>query len=188
MPDELPVHVSRDELHELAVPSTFEAHSSFDVQLVNHGEPLHLHLHLDDALSEVAAIDASNHYVEGDSARVVRVHVDEGKLSTTPVRGKLKVASAYGAETRWIDVVLAEPDDDDDSVRVDESLSTPQPREEPADTGGILDRPELPVLGLGLVALTVALAAALVLGDTLILAGSLVVLGGVLLALFILLR
>ena len=183
------MHVNRASLHALEVPATFEAEGSFDILLTNHGESLHLHVHLDDALSEVATIDAGNHYVEGETQRAVRVHVDEDRLTEEPHHGKIKVVSAYGAETRWIDVELARPTPEDEGVTVDESLGEPaagpaggEPSPAPA-----LDRPELPVLALGLVALVVAVLAAVFIRNTLVLVGSLVVLGGVLLALVVLL-
>ena len=80
MTDELPVHISREELHTLEVPGSFQATGPFDVRLINHGESLHIHLHLDDPLSNVAAIDAGNHYVERDSQRYVHVDVDTDRL------------------------------------------------------------------------------------------------------------
>ena len=187
MTDELPVHISRDELHALEVPESFQAADSFDVRLINHGESLHVHLHLDDPLSEVAAIDASNHFVERESQRFVRVTVDTDRLDGTSHVGKLKVASAYGAETRWIDVEIVEPDETRNSVQVDESLAQPQRR--PArEESSPLPGPQLLVFGLGALALVVALVAALVIQETLVLVGSLIVLGGVLVALFFLLQ
>jgi len=185
--DELPVHVSRESIHSLDVPASFEAHDSFDVVLTNHGEPVHVHVHLDDALSEVASVDASNHYVEGESRRAVRVHVDGDALPDDPVLGKLKVASGYGAVTRWVDVELSTPQKEETTVEVDESLAQPQPRREPEETDPVLGRPELPVLGLGALALVVAVLAAVVVEDTLVLLGALAVLGGVLVALYALL-
>ncbi len=185
MPPELTVHVNRDGLHSLSVPASVEVDGSFDVALVNHGESLHVHLHLDDGLSQLGRIDATNHYVEGGSTRVVRIQVDESALSTDPIRGKLKVASAYGAETRWVDVDLREEDDNDQSVTVDKSLSTPAPAVEEPEPG-LLARPEVPVVALGLLALAVAIVAIVVLSDTLVLLGSLVVLAGVLIALYFL--
>lgn len=187
MPADLPVHVNRDELHSLEIQPSLEAHGSFDVRLVNHGESVHVHLHLDDGLSQVASIDASNHYVEGETARAVRVAVDEAALGEDPLRGKLKVAVGYGAETRWIDVELAEPTDDDTEVTVDESLTTPPPTTEEPEPS-VLQRPEVPVLALGVVALAVALVAALVLNETIVLVGALVVLAGVVVALYFLSR
>ncbi|MEF8787243.1 MAG: hypothetical protein V5A45_15035 [Haloarculaceae archaeon] len=187
MPDELPVHVSRQDLHALEVPASFEASRSFDVVLVNHGESLHVHLHLDDALSDVATMDASNHYVEGESQRAVRVTVDTDRLPDDGIFGRLKVASAYGAETRWIDVELEPPVEERKTVEVDESLAQPQPRETESETETSLARPELPVLVLGGVALLVAALTALIIGDLLVTLGSLVVLAGVLVATYFLL-
>lgn len=187
MPAELPVHVNREELHTIEVQPGFEAGGSFDVRLENHGESVHVHLHLDDGLSRVASIDASNHYVEGEMARVVRVTVDESALTAEPIRGKLKVAAAYGAETRWVDVELAESEEEDDEVTVDESLAKPSPTEVESEPS-LLGRPEVPVVALGAVALAVALIAALVLSETVVLVGALVVLAGVVVALYFLSR
>ncbi|PSQ61038.1 MAG: hypothetical protein BRD23_01000 [Halobacteriales archaeon SW_9_67_25] len=187
MTEELPVHVSRTELHSLDVPASTEAHGPFDVVFVNHAEAVHVHLHLDDTLSEVAAIEASNHYIDGESRRAVRVHVDEAALPEEAVIGKLKIASGYGARTRWVDVELSAPPEEESAVEVDESLARP-PAPEPDESGSpLLARPELPVLALGAVALAVALAATLVLDQTAVLVGALAVLGGVLVALFLLL-
>ena len=187
MTDELPVHVSRQELHALEVPASFETSESFDVMLVNHGESLHVHLHLDDTLSEVATMDASNHYVEGDSQRAVRITVDTERLPDDGVFGRLKVASAYGSETRWIDIELEPPAQERKTVEVDEALAHPQPKAEESETESPLARPEMPVLALGGVALVVAALAALFVGDTLVVLGALAVLAGVLVALYFLL-
>lgn len=186
MTDELPVHISREELHTLEVPASFEAMGSFDVRLVNHGESLHVHVHLDDPLSEVAAIDAGNHYVEGETERRVRVTVDESRLGEEPLLGKLKVASAYGAQTRWIDVELSEPDPEAESVRVDESLAQPQTTVDESEP--IIENPAALVLGLGFVAVLVAIVAAVSIADPFVAGGALVVIGGVLVALFFLLQ
>lgn len=186
MSDELAVHISRDELHALEIPDTFETDTSFDVVLVNHGPSLHVHLHLDDDLSTVATIDAGNHYVEGESQRVVHVDVDPGHIPADGMFGKLKVVSAYGSETRWIDVQLTKPAEQTSSVEVDESLAEPQPREPEPRSQSPVDRPALPVLALGGVALVVALLVAVVIQQTLVTVGALAVVGGVLVALYVL--
>jgi len=183
---ELPVHVSRDELHAVEVPESFEASGSFDIRITNHGQSVHVHLHLDDRLSQLASIDAGNHYVESESERYVRVNADTEGIGDKTLRGKLKVVTAYGATTRWVDVELSEPEDDPEPVQVDASLSTPP--QETSESEPLIDRPEIPVLVLGGVALLIAAVAAFVVQSTPILLGSLVVLGGVLAALFLLLR
>lgn len=186
MTDELPVHINREELHALDVPTSFESAGAFDIRLINHGEPLRVHLHLDDSLSSVASIEASNHYVEGDTERYVRVEVDESGLDEQGTLGKLKVVSGYGAKTRWIDVELTEPDPQTKSVTVDESLAQPQqpePQSEP-----VVQNPAALVLGLGLVALVLAIVAVVFIQEPVVILGALVVLGGVMLALYFLLR
>lgn len=186
MTGELPVHVSREELHSLDVPASFEVGEPFDVTFENHGPSVHVHLHLDDALSEFASIEANNHYVEGGSRRAVRINVKTGALPSEPVLGKLKVVSGYGAQTRWIDVELTPPDEGTSEVEVDESLAKPPAPEEPDDEGSLLDRPELPVLVLAGLALAVAVLAAAFVGDPLVIVGALVVVVGVLVALYVL--
>ncbi|WP_336325875.1 DUF7524 family protein [Halovenus sp. HT40] len=185
MPDPLPVHVSREELHSLEVPPSFETTGSFDVRLINHAEALHIHLHLDDALSEVATLDAGNHYVEGESERYVRVAVDTDRIDGDELLGKLKVASAYGSQTRWVDVTVSKPDPEANTVEVDESLATPQPKTDDTD---LSLSPAVPMLGLGALAVVLFAVAALLFDGTVLLVGGVVVVGGVLSALFFLIR
>lgn len=185
MPDSLPVHVSREELHSLDVPPSFETTGSFDVRLLNHAESLHVHLHLDDDLSEVATLDAGNHYVEGDSERYVRVTVEPDRVDGDELLGKLKVASAYGSQTRWVDVIIKKPDPEANTVQVDESLATPQPK---ADNEGRSIPRAVPILALGGLALVLLAVAALLFDGTVVLVGGIIVVGGILSALFFLLR
>lgn len=191
MPDTLPVHVNREELHGLEVPNEFETTDSFEIRLQNHGESVHVHLHLDDALSEVARLEANNHHVEADSTRSVTVDV----VGSPPARGKLKVVTAYGATTRYVDVILEEPPEAADPVAVDESLSKPQPRERPTQSTTASETaldvplgPEVLVLALGGLALLMAVVAALVIDNTVVLLGSLAVLAGVLVAMYLLIE
>jgi hypothetical protein len=186
--DTLPVHISKGELHSLEVPTTVETTGSFDVVLINHGQALHVHLHLDEMLSKVADLEAGNHYVEGDSERRIRVEVHPDRLDGEEVLGKLKVASGYGAETRWVDVEVREPDPEAESVEVDESLATPQPRPDQDNSPGLSERLELPLLALGALAILIALGAALLVGQFVVVLGSGVLLAGLVVAAFFLLR
>jgi hypothetical protein len=179
VPAQLPVHVNRNGLHSLEVPERFETADSFDVRLINHGEAVHVHLHLDDALSTFGSIDANNHYVKADSERLVQVQVAPGGSGL----GKLKVATSYGAETRYVDVDVVEPDDGSDSVRVDESLAKPQPRPEPEP--GLIDDSRLPVLALGLFAVSIAAIAAFALDGTVVPLGAIGVVLAVALATYV---
>lgn len=182
MTDELPVQISREELHALEVPAAIEVAGSFDVRLVNHGQSCHVHLHLDDSLSEVAAIEAGNHFVEGNSERRVRVDIDTERIGESFL-GKLKVASAHGANTRWIDVEITEPEPVTKSVEVDESLAKPRPK--PTEPP-LIERPEVIALAVSAVGLGIAMIAGLAVGNVFVIVGSLVGLGGVLLALSVL--
>jgi hypothetical protein len=184
--DRLPVHLNRAELHAVEVPDSFETTGSFEIDLHNHGTSLHVHLHLDDALSAVADIEAANHFIDGETQRAVRVHVDGHE--ELPVRGKLKIASAYGAQTRYVDVELTEPEEERNTVQVDESLAEPpsDPDPEPGSSS-VVASPELVVLAFGVLAVLAAGAIAVVVDNTLVVAGAVVVLVGVLVGIYFLL-
>lgn len=174
MPDTLPVHVNRTSLHSLEVPDSFETAGSFDVELINHGEPIHVHLHLEDDLSGLASLEAPNHHVDRESTRPVRVTVNRPGSAF----GKLKIATGYGAKTRYVDIDLTEPTEQTTSVEVDESLSQPRERsaEKRPSTPSTSDWSlPLPILGLGAVALLAALTVAAVVGGTVAWVGAFVV-------------
>ncbi|SFR94304.1 hypothetical protein SAMN05216559_1494 [Halomicrobium zhouii] len=182
MPDTLPVHLNRESLHSLDVPTGIETDGSFDVLLVNHGEAVHVHLHLDDPLSRLATLDANNHYVQAESERPVRVTVDRGATG----HGKLKVVTSYGAETRYVDVDLVEPAESEQPVQVDESLSKPQPKEPESSSGpSLADRIGSPVFLLAGVALLLAAAVVAVVQSPIVQFGSAVVFFAVLVGLFL---
>jgi len=164
VPDRLPVHVNREQLHSLEVPPSFETSDSFVVEVRNHGEAGRVHLHLDGDLADIATLEANNYYVEANATQEIPVSVHHHRDAF----GKLKVVSGYGATTRWVDVELSEPDDAG-SVVVDEDLGKPGGGDGPAEPrdgerrteSPLADVPGLPVLGLGAVAVLVAVAAAL---------------------------
>ncbi len=155
------MHVNRDGLHSLETPDSFETAGGFDVRLINHGGAVHVHLHLDDALSDVAALEATNHYVREGADRLVRIDAEEGAVG----RGNLKVVTGYGARTRYVDVRLVEPEETGDRVRVDASLARPQPREAADDPDDGL-RDEATVVLLGGLALLAASAVAVLVPTT----------------------
>ena len=153
MTDSIAVAVNRDGLHTLAVPTEFEADGPFAVVLRNHGEAAHVHLNLDDRLSEVARIRATNHYVEGGESR--RIDVDVRDPSTWPdetVRGKLKVVVGHGQETHHVTVTL-DSTPPHGKVRVDPDLATPNANADPG-TPPVLRL--FPVVVLGGVAVSLA--------------------------------
>lgn len=117
----LTVDLNRENVHAIEAPDEYAATGGFTVELVNHGQPVHVHLHLDDALSRVASLSANNHYVEREGSRGVAVHsrgIDE------PVAGRLKIVTGYGNRTAYVTVTV-EPSTPDEGVTVDESLASP---------------------------------------------------------------
>jgi hypothetical protein len=151
--DTLAVEINRTGLHSLEAPASFETDGSFDVELRNRGESTHVHLHLDDALSSVARLGATNHYVRGNGVREVRVDVDapEG----TSQEGSLKVVVAHGAQTRYVTVTV---DTTTNEVRVDPELAQPSDPEPEGVLAGA-DPLTVSALGLGLVGVILALGA-----------------------------
>ncbi|WP_458189254.1 DUF7524 family protein [Haladaptatus sp. NG-WS-4] len=181
MPGTLPIHINREGLHDIDVATSFETDDSFTIALENHGAPVHTYVHLDDELSEVASLEATNHYVEAGTTEHVTVTVHGG-----PARGKLKVATGYGAESTYVDVSIAEPDDEEDSIPVDEKLSKPQRRNvdpEP-DSSELLKN--APLLVLAAFALILVIAVGAIVDGVVAVFGALVILAGLGVAAFFL--
>lgn len=175
MTDTLGVAVNRDGLHTLAVPDSFEADGPFVVELENYGEGTHVHLNLDDRLSEVARIRATNHYVEADESRPVSIEVrDSSEWPADTVRGQLKVVVAHGQETHYVDVTF-DRTPDKQPVEVDPELSRPQ-ADEPSNDRSLLAA--LPVVVLGGVALILAVGALFAGGGINFLLGAFAILAG----------
>lgn len=160
MTDTLVAEINRTNIHSLEVPDSFETAGSFVVELRNRGESTHVHLHLDDALSDVARLEANNHYVRADGTR--RVHVEVTVAETETVTGQLKVVTAYGAETRY--VRLSVDKSPPETVQVDPDLGKPQPRTDDVSLSTAFDFPLTVVSALGVAALGLAVGA-LVLAD-----------------------
>jgi hypothetical protein len=194
VPRTLSVHVSDDELHDIAVVTqSFETAGSFDVELVNHGRAVHVHLNLVEGLERGATLEATNHFVETETVRTVGVDVEEEAL---PASGKVKIVTGYGAETTYVDVTVREAEDRDDTVDIDERLAEPPNADAaPADREISVDSltsavspGTAPVFALAGVALLVALLASAVVDGVVALLGIAVVLVGVIAAGVILVR
>lgn len=155
MPDDLVVHLNRDGPHSIEVePPHFRAGGPFDVVLRNHGSALHVHLHLDDDLSRQATLGTTNHYVDEEAVRRVRVTIADPLES---VDGRLKLVTGYGSETAYARIELADIEPEDHQVRVDEALGQPPTSTEPDP---LVDAGDLPLLALGSIAVLVAAVAA----------------------------
>ncbi|WP_255196634.1 DUF7524 family protein [Halorarius litoreus] len=175
MTDTLVAEINRQRLHSLEVPESFETGGSFVVELRNRGESTHVHLHLDDSLSAVARLEANNHYVRAEATRRVRIEVDAPE--DTEITGRLKVVTAYGAETRYVTVTV--DNTPPNSVQVDPELGKPKPRDEESSPLAGLDPALLGVGLLGIVAVVLAVGAVFAADGLNIILGVLAVLAGI---------
>lgn len=126
----LTVELNEERPHDLSVTSTFAVRETFAVVLKNHGQPVHVHLNLDDELSRVATLSAGNHYIEGDEEKAVEVFVSP---TESPVHGTLKIVSGYGSETAYVDVTINPGPGDKPRVDIDDVLTQP---------GGVKPKPQ----------------------------------------------
>jgi hypothetical protein len=189
----LTVDLNRDRLHDVAATSTYTTDEAFYVALENHGEAVHIHLHLDDTLSTVATLEGSNHYVKAGDTETVRVDVDS---VDEPVTGKLKIVTGYGAETAYVDVTVEPFEEEKHTVQVDEDLAKPQRRErrerEPSlgeqFSGVTSSGNTLPLVAFAGLAILLALSVAIVVDSAIVFVGVGVVIGAVLVALALQLR
>lgn len=186
----LPVHLSRDTLHEIEAAESYEATGSFDVEITNHGRDAHPHLKLSDSLASVATLQEGNPYVaSGDS---VRIRVDATPRAE-PVTGILKIETGYGAESTGVRVTVRQATEEE--MPVDETLGKPQAEESQSRSSSDWSAPDLnfdsgtlPVAVLALVALAIAVVTGLVVEDVVVVAGVAVVLVAVVGAGVLLLR
>lgn len=100
-----------------------ETEGSFSIELVNHGTPAHVHLHLDDSLARVASIPSDNLFVEAGAEQLVRVNIADGQR---PVKGQIEVVTGYGAERANVNVNVIDPHPEGTEVAVDETLGARQ--------------------------------------------------------------
>ena len=197
MPESLPVRLNRDSLHDIQTRASFETTESFPILLHNGDAPVHVHLHLDDTLSQVASIPANNHFVDADSTRQVSVEIADGPR---PVEGQLKIVTGHGAETDYVSVSVVEPDEREDAVNVGATLADPTSRADEEGDGDDeserldFDLPDVslrenaPVAALGVFALAVAAGSATLSDSVTVLFGVLAVLGSVAAAGYMLVR
>ena len=122
----LDVELNGEAVHDIDAPESFVADGPFPIAFENAGQSTHVHLHFDDDLDRVTAVDEVNHYVADQATR--RVHVSTADVDE-PVRGKLKIVTGYGSNTQYVDVRIdPSPDAPSDPVVIDEELSAPPER------------------------------------------------------------
>ena len=202
MSPSLPVVLNRDHLHDVSVADRITASEPVSIEITNEGEAVHVHLHLDDELSTVASLEAGNHFVEGGTTRSVRLDV---RPASTPVTGRLRVVTGYGAETEFVTIRVEPATEEKTPVEVDEDLGRPQPQQTRGNGGGaslsgsmtgsfsdgdlsLPDAATLTVVALAVVAVVMALLVAAFVDSAAVLLGVGVVIGVVVAALFFLVR
>ncbi|RDI70849.1 DUF7524 family protein [Halopelagius longus] len=192
MSESLRVELNGEGLHTITAPPEFEADGPFVVVLENAGAAVHVHVHLDDALSAAARLESGNHYVEEGGTQRVRVGASS---RAEPVTGTLRVVTGYGAEEAHVRVTLDPAAAEKSEVEVDEEFSRP-PRREPESSPVDELREAIPVPSrtvvpfLGLVGLSLLVAAVVVatVDSTALVLGVGVVLGAMLVATAFLIR
>lgn len=186
--DTVTVDVNRGDLYAVEAPDSFETTGSFRIRLRNHGEPVHVHVRLDDALSEAVWLQTSNHYVEADGEREVLLESTGSDRGTT---GTLEIATGYGRERDAIEVTVRPPSEGE--VTVDQTLAEPggasdggrtrartHPNERSPASGLLPTRDDLPAVVLGALAvLLLVIGAALVAEDVAIVLGALILFAAV---------
>ena len=179
MPETLSVHLNREEPRDVAPEAaSLETDRSFVLSFENHGGPVHVHLHLNDALAAVARPTTTQIYVESGETRRVEISL---LPDHTPVKGYVDVSTGYGAEKARVNVAVTDPrKDGGPDVAVDDSLSEKQTTGAEASaspSGAAADVQPLAFAAFGVV---VAAVLALSVSDSLALAvGGLALLCGV---------
>ncbi|WP_339104394.1 hypothetical protein [Haloterrigena salinisoli] len=193
MSQEVTVHVNRGSTDSLE-PSvdSVATRGSFDLRLVSHGSPAHVHCRLDGDLQRIAALETPNYYVEGGGETIVPVSVSAEAIDE-PIDGALEVLIGYGSESVAVPVTVAPVPA---AVDVDESLAEPG-RGDSSPSPTALDRvlatsgldPGTLAIGvLGLVAVGIGTLTAAAIGGPVATAGAVIVVAGVVAALLLLAR
>lgn len=183
MRERLPVHLNRAEPRDVATEAAaLETDRSFVLEFENHGDSLHVHVQLDEALDDVADPAASQVYVEEGETRNLEITVDPDHPD---VEGELTLSTGYGKTETTIDVSLTDRrKDGGPTVAVDESLSE---KREQADTASGPEGEDLREFALATVGVLVAAAIALLVSDSAaIVVGVLAVLGGIAAGIYVL--
>lgn len=183
MPERLTVHLNRAEQRDVAPEATaLETDRSFVLEFENHGDPLHVHVQLDEALDAVADPAASQVYVDEGETRNLEISVDDDHPD---VEGALTLATGYGKTETTIDVTLTDRrKDGGPTVAVDETLS--EKRESEVTQGGPQGE-DLREFALATVGVLLAAAVALLVSDSAaLLVGLLALAGGIVAGVYVL--
>jgi hypothetical protein len=162
VPKTLSVHLNREGPRDLdPEAAALETDRSFVLEFVNHGQPLHVHVHPDDVLDGVVTPAETQVYVDEAETRSVDVAVPRG---AGPLEGRLQLVTGYGAEESAVAVsVTSERKDGGPDVAVDDTLTEKETPADP-DTAASVTQVVTPVALAG-VAVLVAAAAAIAVPD-----------------------
>jgi hypothetical protein len=177
VPDRLSVHLNREKPRDVAPEAvSLETDRSFVLEFQNHGGPIHVHVHLDDALASVADLTATQIYVEEGETRSVQISIPRDH---PPAKGYVELSTGYGAEQARVNVTVTDHrKDGGPDVAVDEALSE-KPESDPEEASTSLTAIAGPVTA-ATGAVVVAAAVAVAVSDSLaVLVGVLALLGAV---------
>ncbi|WP_254862105.1 DUF7524 family protein [Halovivax gelatinilyticus] len=184
--DPIAVHVNRFESGGVeATPPAIETDRSFELEISNHGDPVHVHVHASDELAGVVTVTEANPFVDTDETITLPIRVGG---HAGPKTGTIELSTRFGANTSAIDVTLTGGVDPGQRVTVDERLAKPPSREtDDADdrSSAVTPTPSsetLALTGLAGTALLVALAATIFVSGPVAFAGVAIVLAGFLVA------
>ena len=170
----LSVELNGDAVHAIRAPDRFTAAGPFAIAFENRGRSTHVHLNFDDELDRVASLRETNHFIDDEATRRVHVAVAEADEA---VRGKLKIVTGYGSNTRYVDVRIEPPAETAaEAVAVDEAFSKPPerpPAVPPAQRAlnavdRLVERGGVPAAILAFVAVVAGVAVALATGSTVV--------------------
>ncbi|WP_418284669.1 DUF7524 family protein [Halorubrum sp. DTA46] len=165
----LSVELNGDAVHSIRAPDRFTTTGPFAIAFDNLGRSTHVHLNFDAELGPITSLGETNHYIEDEQKR--RVHVSVADIEE-PVRGKLKIVTGYGSNTRYVDVRIDPPPDATaDEIAIDEAFTKPPERAPPVPPAQraanaverLIDKGGVPAAVLGFVALAGGAALALAL-------------------------
>lgn len=146
--DSLEIAVNRAHPNAVELPETFTSPRDFSFEIHNDGKPVHLHINCDDDLLAGLQLETGNHFIPRHSTYQIPVRIREDQR---PFHGKCKISIGYGAETKYVEIRVPEPERDE-RVTVDSSLTQPPERPPPRrDYGEVLG--DVGLVGVGILAL-----------------------------------
>lgn len=110
----LTVYLNRDGLNTVETDMTVvKATRSVDIAIENHGKPTHVHLHMDDDLATMGAVEDQNWFVPDGEWREVTLQLTESAQGS----GRLEIAAGYGQETETVEIEVERPADAEQASR-----------------------------------------------------------------------